>query len=146
MSEYAKGLQKKVGGFVKAVSMLKHAVAYDSEGNQDGTIDRGEFDAVVRKQDLTNYYMFPFKSAIVEGNIKGMMCSYNSLNGSVKLLFSQNYELIFLLSVGIPSCMNNNFLNKQARDSWGFKGVVVRFIFLKKKPTITNISFFFKRL
>ncbi|CEG46797.1 family 3 glycoside hydrolase [Plasmopara halstedii] len=101
---YTTGLQKgKDPRYLQAVVTLKHYVAYSFE-HYDG-IDRKAFNAVVSKYDFTDTYLPAFKASIVEGDAKGIMCSYNSVNG-------------------IPMCANEK-LNKQLlRDTLGFDGYI----------------------
>ena len=78
--QYTKGLQNgQDSRYYQGISTLKHWDAYNLE-DFNGT-DRHHFDAKVTKYDLAATYFPQFKAAIQEGQAKGVMCSYNSLNG-----------------------------------------------------------------
>lgn len=81
----------------------KHFIANSLESWNGHT--RYNFDAVVPKQDLTDYYFPAFKTCVTEGHVKGIMCSYNAVNG-------------------IPMCANSGMLQDTLRKSWGFDGYV----------------------
>lgn len=81
----------------------KHFVANSLESWNGHT--RHNFDATVPPQDLADYYFPAFKSCVTEGKVKGIMCSYNAVNG-------------------IPMCANPNLLQDTLRNSWGFDGYV----------------------
>ena len=55
---------------------------------------------------LADYYLRPFKSAIRGGDARGVMCSYNAVNGT-------------------PSCMNSAVNNDVVRKEWGLDGIIV---------------------
>ena len=63
--------------------MLKHFVAYSLE-EADGEM-RFYFDAEVTPQDLQDTYLPAFKAGVTSGNARGVMCSYNQVNGSKRL-------------------------------------------------------------
>ncbi|KAG7389753.1 hypothetical protein PHYPSEUDO_009673 [Phytophthora pseudosyringae] len=103
---YTRGLQEGKGEdsrFLQAVVTLKHYVAYSYESY--GGVDRMKFDAIVSSYDFADTYLPAFRSSIVDGNAKGVMCSYNSVNG-------------------VPVCASNGLLNSLLRGSWGFDGYV----------------------
>ena len=58
---------------------LKHWDAYSLE-NSDG-FTRYNFNAVVSNYSLADTYFPAFKKSVVDGGAKGVMCSYNALNG-----------------------------------------------------------------
>ena len=64
---------------------------------------RHNFDANISHQLLADYYWPAFRSSIREAKAKGVMCSYNSVNGQ-------------------PACASP--LLKAAREAWGFDGYV----------------------
>jgi xylan 1,4-beta-xylosidase len=113
--EYAKGLQGvakdpvdggdyKLSPYTQIGSTCKHFAGYDLE-NWGGT-DRYHFNANISDRDLVEYYLPVFKSCVQQGDVTGIMCSYNSVNE-------------------VPSCASEEFLNGILRESWGFKGFVV---------------------
>jgi beta-D-xylosidase 4 len=55
------------------------ADAYSLE-DSDG-FDRYDFNAIVSNYALMDSFFPAFKRAVTEGGAKGVMCSYNSLNG-----------------------------------------------------------------
>ncbi|CAI9765354.1 unnamed protein product [Fraxinus pennsylvanica] len=44
-------------------------------------LNRYTFNAVVTQQDLDDTFQPPFKSCVIDGNVAGVMCSYNQVNG-----------------------------------------------------------------
>jgi len=110
--EYTRGLQEGSSDTVQdsryllAVVTLKHWDAYSLEGfwGPGNNISRHNFDAIVSEFDYRSSYTPAFKMSVIKGNAKGVMCSYNSVNG-------------------VPSCMNEK-LFKTLRGEWGFEGYV----------------------
>eukprot|EP00475_Leptophrys_vorax_P031390 TRINITY_DN47558_c0_g1_i1.p1 TRINITY_DN47558_c0_g1~~TRINITY_DN47558_c0_g1_i1.p1 ORF type:complete len:741 (-),score=242.52 TRINITY_DN47558_c0_g1_i1:86-2308(-) len=104
-AEFVKGLQEgEDPRYVKAIATLKHFDAYSLE-NYEG-VDRHHFDANVSAADFVQTYFPAFKSGVVDGQVKSIMCSYNSVNG-------------------MPSCANEFLLEQVLRQQWGFEGYVV---------------------
>lgn len=56
-------------------------------------------------RDLWETYLPAFKSLVQEGDVKEVMCAYNSIDNE-------------------PCCGNNRFLQQILREEWGFKGIV----------------------
>lgn len=83
------------------LATCKHFAAYDVEGtpNLDET-SRFNFDAKVTMQELSEFYLTPFK-ACVDADVAAIMCSYNSING-------------------VPACANEFLLQKVLREHWGW--------------------------
>eukprot|EP00040_Diaphanoeca_grandis_P019298 m.101833 g.101833 ORF g.101833 m.101833 type:complete len:778 (+) comp27356_c1_seq1:137-2470(+) len=108
VTAYVEGLQVGVPAqdtkYVKVMSVLKHFVAYSLEG-ADGEI-RDDFNAIVTKQDLEDTYLPGFKAGTSVAKARGVMCSYNQVNGT-------------------PMCSNKELLQGTLRDDWGFEGHVV---------------------
>jgi beta-D-xylosidase 4 len=116
-SEVTQGLQ--VGSdklhsdprFLQAVVTLKHFDAnslegsWSADGSPHGPLNRHTVDVNISQHDLFASYLPAFKQAVVEGDAKGVMCSYNSING-------------------YPSCANPWLLQDTLRKAWGFKGYV----------------------
>ncbi|EEY63638.1 glycoside hydrolase, putative [Phytophthora infestans T30-4] len=101
---YTKGLQEgKDKRFLQAVVTLKHYAAYSYE-HYDG-IDRMAFNAVVSRYDFADTYLPAFEASVVHGKAKGVMCSYNSVNG-------------------MPMCANEQLNSKLLRDALGFDGYI----------------------
>lgn len=68
---------------------------------------RHTFDAnSISPRDLWETYMPAFKSVVMDGDVKQVMCAYNRLDGE-------------------PCCGNNRLLNTILRQEWGYKGIVV---------------------
>ncbi|GMF17026.1 unnamed protein product [Phytophthora fragariaefolia] len=101
---YTRGLQEgKDKRFLQAVVTLKHYAAYSYE-HYDG-IDRMAFNAEVSRYDFADTYLPAFRAAVVQGKAKGVMCSYNSVNG-------------------VPMCANEQLNTKLLRDALGFDGYI----------------------
>jgi len=100
---YTQGLQNGDDPrYLQAVVTLKHWDAYSLEnyGNQS----RHTFNAVCSDYDLHNTYFPAWKASVEIGNAKGVMCSFNELNG-------------------VPTCASK-FLNQVLRGTWGFDGYI----------------------
>ena len=104
---YVKGLQEgEDPRYIKAAATLKHFSVYNVEGNAPGSnYTRFTIDAKVDKRDMAESYWPAFKQAITLGQAKGVMCSYNRVNG-------------------IPSCANSELQNLLLRRKWGFNGYI----------------------
>lgn len=107
---WTKGLQEgEDKRFIQVAVTLKHFDANSLEGGAeaDQGYDRHDFSATISKYLLadrcTDYYWPAFKAPIREGKAKGVMCSYNAVNG-------------------IPTCLDP--LMKAARTAWNFTGYV----------------------
>jgi beta-D-xylosidase 4 len=59
----------------KIIATCKHLAGYDLE-DWGGAI-RGEYDALITTQDLTEYYLPPFQTCARDQNVGSVMCSYN---------------------------------------------------------------------
>ena len=88
---------------------MEHA----TEGGQTHT--RHDFSANITQQDLVDSYLLPFQACVEKGEVSGLMCSYNSINGvpsvrdtlaSIEHLFECTCQVCmfvkFWLSVGAP--------------------------------------------
>jgi len=99
---YTKGLQEgEDSRYLKVVVTLKHWDAYSLE-DADG-FTRHNFNAIVSDYDLYNTYYPAFKTSIIDGGAKGIMCSYNALNG-------------------IPTCAHPNLTS--VLEDWNFSGYI----------------------
>ncbi|KZL82503.1 glycosyl hydrolase family 3 n terminal domain-containing protein [Colletotrichum incanum] len=85
----------------KLIATCKHYAANDFE-NYNG-VDRAGFDANITTQDLSEYYLPPFKTCAVEKSVGSFMCSYNGINGK-------------------PLCANSYLLEDILRQHWGWNG------------------------
>eukprot|EP00039_Didymoeca_costata_P017511 m.324676 g.324676 ORF g.324676 m.324676 type:complete len:878 (-) comp16544_c0_seq6:89-2722(-) len=88
-------------GPLQAAITLKHYAANSLENT--GNYTRHNFDANVSDFVLADYYLVPFKKAIRDTKAKGVMCSYNAVDG-------------------VPTCLSEKL--RSARDTWGFDGYV----------------------
>jgi hypothetical protein len=52
-----------------------------SELDHSNGTDRYHFDAIVPQQDRVDSYLPSFQACVEEGQVSGIMCSYNSVNG-----------------------------------------------------------------
>eukprot|EP00051_Salpingoeca_urceolata_P028787 m.6131 g.6131 ORF g.6131 m.6131 type:complete len:944 (+) comp2552_c0_seq1:64-2895(+) len=95
--------------YQRVLSQPKHAIVYNLEGRRIPNPPykpRPEFNAVVSKKDLVEYYLMPWRAAIVKGQARGCMCSVNDVNA-------------------VPSCANKPILHDVFRDDWGLSGAIV---------------------
>ncbi|KAJ8508941.1 hypothetical protein ONZ45_g8831 [Pleurotus djamor] len=83
----------------KVAADCKHFAAYDLELWQG--FGRFSFNALVTTQDLSEYYLPPFRACVRDAKAASVMCSYNEINGT-------------------PSCANSFLLKDILRDWWGF--------------------------
>ncbi|KAK4597146.1 hypothetical protein RGQ29_014940 [Quercus rubra] len=89
---------------LKVSACCKHFTAYDVE-NWKG-VDRYHFDARVTEQDMEETFNPPFEMCVKDGDVSGIMCSYNRVNG-------------------IPSCADPNLLKQTLRQEWDLHGYIV---------------------
>ncbi|KAJ0303124.1 hypothetical protein COL516b_006635 [Colletotrichum fioriniae] len=83
------------------IATCKHYAANDFE-HYNG-VDRAGFNAIITTQDLSEYYLPPFKTCAVEKNVGSFMCSYNGINGT-------------------PLCANAYLLEDILRGHWRWSG------------------------
>lgn len=100
-----RGLQGEASAGIKydkAHACAKHyAVHSGPEWN------RHSFDAKnISLRDLYETYLPAFKTLVTEGNVKEVMCAYNSFDGE-------------------PCCSSDRLLVSILRNEWGFDGIVV---------------------
>ncbi|KAF6762895.1 glycoside hydrolase family 3 protein [Ephemerocybe angulata] len=95
------GLQGGIGPqpYYKTIADCKHFAAYDMEEWKGQP--RYGFDAVVSRQELSEYYFPPFQSCVRDAKVASVMCAYNAVNG-------------------VPSCANPWLLQTVLREHWGF--------------------------
>ena len=101
---FVHGMEGDKEKYIKLSACCKHFVDYSLE-NSDGKT-RHNFNAIVSEYDQNDTYLVGFKYCIIEGNVSGLMCSYNAENG-------------------VPSCANKEYLTDYIRDDWGFYGYIV---------------------
>ena len=92
---YVKGLE---GNGV--VATPKHFVDNYGEGGHDS------FASIRSWRELREVYLEPFRACVEEGGARGIMSSYNSVDG-------------------IPASCNGKLLKDILKDEWGFEGIVV---------------------
>ncbi|UOY04877.1 glycoside hydrolase family 3 C-terminal domain-containing protein [Muricauda sp. SCSIO 64092] len=103
VSEYgvrlSRGIQEQ-----GVVNTLKHYAVYSvPKGGRDGHV---RLDPHLTWRDMHQMYLYPFKRAIQETAISGVMSSYNDYDGE-------------------PITGSHYFLTELLRDTYGFKGYVV---------------------
>ena len=106
---------------LQALATCKHWSSYSLEGQIKATAagppanypGRHQFDAVVSKQDLMDFYFPVFESCVRDSGVASVMCSYNSVS-----IDRSN-------GTGIPSCANAQFNDGILRGKWGFSGLLV---------------------
>ena len=67
---------------------------------------RHTYDARVSQRDLFETYLPAFKTLVVDGNVREVMCAYN------------RYE-------GVPCCSNDRLLTDILRNKWGYEAIVL---------------------
>ena len=96
----------------KVAATPKHLVGHFFEGDRsdpwsNGTVyQRYANDTRFTVQDLQQYYLPPFRAALVSAKAASVMCAYLSVNG-------------------VPMCANGFLLDRVVRKWWGWKGMVV---------------------
>ena len=73
------GAAAKNTSYVKILAVPKHFAAYSLEEAEGQS--RFWFNAVVSAQDMSDTYL-PAWKAVVDAGARGVMCSYNELNGT----------------------------------------------------------------
>jgi beta-glucosidase len=67
---------------------------------------RHVFNVDVSPRDLEETYLPAFRTTVIDGHVKSVMCAYNAIDG-------------------MAACANTMLLKDHLRDAWGFKGFVV---------------------
>lgn len=67
---------------------------------------RHVFNVDVSPRDLEETYLPAFRTTVIDGHVKSVMCAYNAIDGTA-------------------ACANTMLLKDHLRDAWGFKGFVV---------------------
>ena len=86
--------------YYQVVTTLKHFAAYSLGGYQSFT-----FNAIVSPYMFSDTYFPAFKYVINNANPRGIMCSYNAING-------------------VPACLDSWLLNDTLRQKWGYTGYI----------------------
>ncbi|GAC1652493.1 MAG: glycoside hydrolase family 3 C-terminal domain-containing protein [Acidobacteriaceae bacterium] len=98
---FVTGVQGTDAAHPKAVATSKHfAVHSGPESLRHG------FNVNVSPRDLEETYLPAFRSTVIDGHVKSVMCAYNAIDGNA-------------------ACSNKMLLQEHLRDAWGFKGFVV---------------------
>jgi beta-glucosidase len=82
-----------------------HSVPKHIVGNEQET-DRNNGNSVIPPRALHELYLLPFEMSAKDGEMAGVMCAYNQLNG-------------------VSSCSNRELLTTTLREQWGWQGYVV---------------------
>ncbi len=98
---FVRGMQGDDPHYLRVVATVKHFAAHS--GPEPG---RHGFDAAVDRRDLLETYLPAFETAVREGGVRSVMCSYNRLDG-------------------VPACADSLLLRGFLRGAWGFRGYVV---------------------
>jgi len=85
----------------KAVATSKHFAVHSGPEST-----RHVANVDVSPRDLEETYLPAFRSTVVDGHVKSVMCAYNAIDGTA-------------------ACANTMLLKDHLRDAWGFKGFVV---------------------
>ncbi|KAK3306319.1 glycoside hydrolase superfamily [Chaetomium strumarium] len=95
---FVRGIQG-TGPTQRVVATCKHFAAYDLENS--GSTTRFNFDAKVSAQDLSEYYLPPFKQCARDSKVGSIMCSYNAVNG-------------------VPACASSYLMDTILRKHWNW--------------------------
>jgi beta-glucosidase len=82
-----------------------HSVPKHIVGNEQET-DRNNGNSVIPPRALHELYLLPFEMSAKDGEMAGVMCAYNQLNG-------------------VSACSNRELLTTTIREQWGWQGYVV---------------------
>ena len=109
---YINGLQGDHSRIIKAAATPKHFIGHFFEGEGSDPWKNGTFvtrfsnDTRYSLQDLEQYYLPPFRTALKDAKAESLMCAYQSVNG-------------------VPMCANGFLLNRLVRQEWNWTGFVV---------------------
>lgn len=98
---FIRGMQGPDAEHPRVVATSKHFAVHSGPESE-----RHTFDAVISNRDLEETYLPAFRSTIVDGKAKSLMCAYNSIDGH-------------------SACANTMLLKDHLRDAWHFNGFVV---------------------
>src|SRR6266851_1164575 len=98
---FVRGMQGDDPDHPKAVATSKHFAVHSGPESL-----RHVFNVDVSPRDLEETYLPAFRSTVVDGHVKSVMCAYNAIDNTA-------------------ACANKMLLQDHLRDAWGFKGFVV---------------------
>jgi beta-glucosidase len=98
---FVRGVQGDDPDHPKAVATSKHFAVHSGPESL-----RHVFNVDVSPRDLEETYLPAFRSTVVDGHVKSVMCAYNAIDNTA-------------------ACANKMLLQDHLRDAWGFKGFVV---------------------
>ena len=98
---FVEGVQGDDPAHPVAIATAKHFAVHSGPESL-----RHVFNVNVSPRDLEETYLPAFRSLVVEGHVKSVMCSYNAIDGTA-------------------ACANKMLLQDHLRGAWGFKGFVV---------------------
>ncbi|OJJ07305.1 hypothetical protein ASPVEDRAFT_46646 [Aspergillus versicolor CBS 583.65] len=93
-------MEYRSSGHKRILATCKHYVGNDLESV--GNVSRYGFDAVISTQDLSEYFLPPFRTCTAQKQVSSVMCSYNAVNG-------------------VPACADSYILQDILRDHWGWE-------------------------
>ena len=95
------GVQGPDADHPKAIATSKHYAVHSGPESM-----RHGFNVDVSPRDLEETYLPAFRSTVVDGHVKSVMCAYNAIDGTA-------------------ACANKMLLKDHPRDAWKFNGFVV---------------------
>ncbi len=98
---FVEGVQGPDPEHPKAVATSKHFAVHSGPESM-----RHVFNVDVSPRDLEETYLPAFRSTVVDGHVKSVMCAYNAIDG-------------------YAACASKMLLQQHLRDAWSFKGFVV---------------------
>lgn len=98
-SAYIRGMRGKDPFYIRCGASLKHFYANNVE------TDRIKISSSIDPRNKHEYYLEPFRRAVVEGKAEAMMTAYNEING-------------------VP-CIVNEEVQTIVKDQWGLQGHIV---------------------
>ena len=98
---FVQGVQGSDPDHPKAVATSKHFAVHSGPESM-----RHVFNVNVTPRDLEETYLPAFRSTVVDGHVKSVMCAYNAIDD-------------------MAACGNTMLLKDHLRDAWNFKGFVV---------------------
>jgi beta-glucosidase len=98
-SAYIQGMRGNDPFYIRCGATLKHFYANNVE------TDRIKISSSIDPRNKHEYYLEPFRRAVVEGGVEAMMTAYNEING-------------------IP-CIVNDEVQSIVKDQWGLQGHIV---------------------
>ncbi len=98
---FIEGVQGPDADHPRAVATSKHFAVHSGPESTRHTAN-----VDVSPRDLEETYLPAFRSTVIDGHVKSVMCAYNAIDGTA-------------------ACANTMLLKDHLRDAWGFKGFVV---------------------